>query len=134
MNCFVDTSGLYAVLDRTDAHHKQAKNVWTELCRDRANLVTTNYVLVETLALVQNRLGMDAVRVFHEDICPVLSVQWAGEEVHREGMNGMLDARRRELSLVDCVSFAVMRRMGIKDVFAFDRHFEEQGFVCHPSG
>jgi predicted nucleic acid-binding protein len=38
-------------------------------------------------------------------------------------------ANRRSLSLVDCVSFVVMRQLAIRDAFAFDRHFEEQGFT-----
>ena len=40
----------------------------------------------------------------------------------------MLTAARRRLSLVDCVSFDVMRRLGLNRVFCFDQHFEEQGF------
>lgn len=44
----------------------------------------------------------------------------------------MLAANRRNLSLVDCVSFEVMRDLGVKDVFAFDPHFREHGFTCIP--
>ena len=47
-------------------------------------------------------------------------------------VHGLLDAGRRKLSLVDCLSFAVMREMGIREVFVFDQHFAEQGFRCHP--
>ncbi len=41
----------------------------------------------------------------------------------------MLAANRRQLSLVDCVSFAAMRELGIEHYFAFDQHFDEQGFT-----
>ena len=41
---------------------------------------------------------------------------------------------RRQLSLVDCASFDIMRRLGLRDVFAFDPHFAEQGFRCLPEG
>lgn len=43
-------------------------------------------------------------------------------------------AKRRRLSLVDCVSFALMRRDDIRAAFAFDRDFEEEGFAVVPSG
>lgn len=95
-------------------------------------MVCTNYVLVETFALVQHRLGMEAVRTFQEDILPMLSVGWVGEQDHRAGVTGLLAAGRRRLSLVDCVSFDAMRQAGIKPVFAFDQHFKEQGFDCMP--
>lgn len=44
----------------------------------------------------------------------------------------LLAASRRKLSLVDCVSFEIMRTLGIKTVFAFDLHFAEQGFKSIP--
>jgi predicted nucleic acid-binding protein len=37
-------------------------------------------------------------------------------------------AHRRGLSLVDCTSFAIVRRQAITRAFHFDRHFQEQGF------
>ncbi|MDN5375053.1 MAG: hypothetical protein PWQ39_93 [Thermacetogenium sp.] len=85
-------------------------------------------VLVETYALVQRRLGMDALRAFHEDIVPLLQIEWVGEELHQRGADAVLTANRRNLSLVDCTSFAAMRRLGIKKVFGFDKHFSEQRF------
>ena len=48
------------------------------------------------------------------------------------GMAAVLSAGRRRLSLVDCVSFDVMTRLGIDVCFAFDAHFREQGFRCIP--
>jgi predicted nucleic acid-binding protein len=46
--------------------------------------------------------------------------------------SALLTANRRQLSLVDCVSFEMMRRLGIKTAFTYDRHFSEQGFECLP--
>lgn len=54
------------------------------------------------------------------------------EGLHEKGINAVLSANRRELSLVDCVSFALIHELGIKDAFAFDVHFSEQGVCCHP--
>jgi len=127
MIAFVDTSAFLAVLDGDDRHHAQARRRWKELIEGQSALVCTAYVLVETIALLQSRLGTEAVRVFHEDIAPLLSIEWVDEELHRGGMTALLTASRRNLSLVDCVSFEVMRRRGITTAFAFDRHFREQG-------
>ena len=91
-------------------------------------LVTTSYVLLETCALVQRRLGIDVLRRFCEEIVPILDVEWVGQDQHEAAVTALLAAGRKGLSLVDCVSFSAMRRNGIKDVFAFDPHFEEQGF------
>ncbi len=125
---FVDTSALLAVLDADDRNHPRAKEAWARLLEEDAPAVTTNYVLVETFALVQRRLGLEAVRVLAEDVLPVLAVLWVDEETHRRGLSALLTAGWRELSLVDCVSFEAMRQLGLETAFAFDRHFAEQGF------
>lgn len=129
---YVDTSAFYAVLDADDERHPQAKETWVTLLEGQARLVTTNYVLVETCALLQHRLGLEAVRVFHADVLPVLSLIWVDEDIHRAAASALLTAGRRRLSLVDCVSFEVMRRGGIATAFALDPHFAEQGFSLLP--
>ncbi|KFD42165.1 twitching motility protein PilT [Peptococcaceae bacterium SCADC1_2_3] len=130
MDVYVDTSAFLAVLDADDKNHEQAKKVWKELLTSEVSLICSSYVLVETYALVQNRLGMEATRVFHEDIYHLLQIEWVEKSLHMYGINSVLIANRRSLSLVDCVSFVIMRKMGIKKVFTFDTHFVEQGFEC----
>jgi len=132
MTTFVDTSAFLAVLDADDENHLKAKKRWEELISKESILVCSNYILVETLALIQHRLGMEAVRAFQEDVVPLLTLEWVNEPVHQVGIMGMLASGRKRLSLVDCVSFDIMRRLGIRTVFAFDRHFKEQGFECIP--
>ena len=72
---------------------------------------------------------MAAVRGFQEDILPLITLEFVSPEMHRSGIAALLSASRRSLSLVDCVSFELMRSLGIRSVFAFDNHFKEQGFV-----
>lgn len=132
MNVFVDTSALYAVLDADDQNHQPAKQTWMDLITQEADLVSANYVLLETFALVQHRLGMDAVRTLQEDVVPMLRIEWVTEAHHGIGVAALLTASIRRLSLVDCIAFEIMRRQGIKTAFAFDRHFLQQGFVTIP--
>lgn len=130
MSTFVDTSALMAVLDADDQNHPSARATWENLLSNDRHLLCTNYVLVETFALVQNRLGMEAARTFQEDIVPMLRIEWLDAQSHSASVAALLIAGRRQLSLVDCASFYTMRRLGITSAFAFDQHFEEQGFNC----
>jgi predicted nucleic acid-binding protein len=131
---FADTSALYAVLDADDANHPAAAAQWRRLLQGHLPLSTTSYVLVETAALVQHRLGLEALSVLDQDIVPILHVEWVGQALHAAAMSSVLTVRRRDLSLVDCVSFAAMRERGLSTVFAFDAHFAQQGFRCVPGG
>jgi len=134
LNVFVDTSALVEVIDHDAPRHAAATGEWEAMLRRDDALICTNYVMVETVSLVQRRLGMDAVRLLCADIAPALHVEWIGREVHEDAMTAMLAAGRRKLSLIDCASFVVMRRLGIRGAFAFDSHFEEEGFECLPGG
>ena len=128
MTVFVDTSAFYALLDGDDANHDPATAEWRRLLEDDDLLLTTGFVLVETFALLQHRMGLEAVRAFVEDIYPLLTIEWIAEADFEAGAAGVLSAQRRELSLVDCVSFVLMRRLGIRHAFALDKHFSEEGF------
>ena len=132
MTCFIDTSAFYAVLDGDDRNHAAADAQWTELLRQGVELFTTSYVLVETYALLQHRLGLAAVRTFREDVYPLLHVDWIDRELHDGGTGALLSAQRRQLSLVDCISFESMRRRGVRHAFVFDPHFAKQGFLVLP--
>lgn len=131
---FADTSGLYALLDENDNNHSAGVTFWQSYHQQQTVLVTTNYILLECQALIQRRLGMEAVLDFQTRIVPMLSVDWITESIHKQGVAQMLTANRRQLSLVDCTSFVVMRHLGIDAAFAFDQHFAEQGFRVFPEG
>jgi predicted nucleic acid-binding protein len=128
MTVFVDTSALLALLDADEARHAEAVSVWEQLAASGTRLVTTNYVVVETLAVAQNRLGLGAVRALVGDLLPAMDVFYLDADLHEAATSALVAAGRRSLSLVDCASFAVMRRERLHHAFAFDRHFAELGY------
>ena len=128
MTVFVDTSALLALLDGGDDNHAAAVTAWQGLAAQATLLVTTNYVLVETMAVAQRRLGLEAIRALVGEVIPVLDVVFVDETIHAAAIGALLAAGRRQLSLVDCASFEVMRRASLATAFAYDRHFGDQGF------
>src|SRR5665811_229628 len=130
MTVFVDTSAIYALFDGNDDMNARAAKLWEGLISRQDNLVSTNYVMTELFTLLNQRLGLAAARMFQEDAVPLISIEWVDESLHHAGVAAMLAAGRKKLSLVDCVSFDVMRSLGIRSVCCFDRHFKEQGFDC----
>ncbi|MBK7551773.1 MAG: PIN domain-containing protein [Syntrophaceae bacterium] len=95
MRVFIDTSAFYALLDRDDDNHARARNAWTDILEAGAVAVTSSYVLVETVALMQSRVGMEAVRAFEEAIVPVLHVEYVtGVSIHAPLRRGATPAVR----------------------------------------
>jgi predicted nucleic acid-binding protein len=90
-------------------------------------LVTHNYVHVEADALVRRRLGRDAAADLADRLLPGVTTIWVDESMHRMAAEA-LRAGGGQGSLVDHVSFVVMRKEGISRALAYDRDFEAQGF------
>lgn len=132
MPVFVDTSAMYALLDRRGPEHARASQAWSQLTDELPPLVSTNYVMVEAVALCQRRLGLSAVHELMQVVLQTVTPVWVSQPQHDEAVARLLAANRRELSLVDCVSFAVMDRLGIRRAFTLDEHFRERGFECIP--
>jgi predicted nucleic acid-binding protein len=129
MLVFCDTSALYAVGNRDDESHAIAARVWQQLIADRRfQPITTNYVVVETFSLAHRRRGLQAARAFAEALAESVEIAFVDEGLHQSGTDECLQGRKRNVSLVDYVSFAFMRRHAIRTAFAFDRHFINQGF------
>jgi uncharacterized protein len=128
---FLDTSAIYALADRGDANHKRAVDQLTALLASNERLVTHNYVLTESMALVQHRLGLAAALKLAHD-ASAFDVEWITSVVHDQAVKRLRSTGRRKLSLVDAVSFVVMKARDVSDAFAFDPHFEQAGFRVVP--
>jgi predicted nucleic acid-binding protein len=128
-----DTSGLYALLDRDDGHHKRAAAAWRDLLAFDRRVIAHSFVLLEVWSLVQARLGFEALDVLQRDFLPLLEVHPIAEGLLEKAMARCMAGRRRDLSLTDCVSLEFMHEKAVRSAFAFDRHFLEEGFLL-PGG
>jgi len=97
-------------------------------------LQPTNLMLVETLAVLPRRMGMEVVTAFCQRQLPLVELYAVETPLLLTAIDTWAAARRPDLSLVDVVSFLVMRREGLTHAFTLDPHFAEQGFECIPEG
>lgn len=116
-------------MNADDAFHIKARTLFNALLTNGAELITTNYVVVETIAVLQSRYGMEPVYDFLDGIMPTLQVVWISQSDHQAAEQLLRAVNRRRVSLVDCVSFVIMNKHGINQVFAWDRDFEDFGFT-----
>ena len=121
----VDTSAIYALIDRDDAYHRKAVAILRSLPRRGLVPLLTNFIVAETHALFLSRLGADAARNWLlSQIWPVEPVEPQDEERAKDIIRRYID---KTFSYTDATSFAVMERLGIKEAFAYDPHFQQYG-------
>jgi len=123
---FIDTSALYALLDKSDANHRVAVKFKDSLAHP---LVTSNYITDEIITLAKNRLGYEVAldigqKLWDESITKLIHVTLQDE---RKAWKIFVKYHDKTFSFTDCTSFALMNRVGITEVFAFDDHFMQYG-------
>jgi uncharacterized protein len=125
---FLDTVGLLAVWDIDDQWHTYADGAYRGIVSARQPVVTTTFVLLECG-------NAAARRTYRDDVCELRrTLELRNEVVVPTDDDWAIawDAYERRqaggIGIVDCVSFAVMRRLGIRQAFTNDRHFQEAGF------
>jgi len=126
---FVDTSGFYALLAATDPAHAKVAAAFLQAERENWNLLTTNYVVHESWAIIQNRLGWKALEAFLDVALPLCEVEHVGEAMFALGTARCRQARHRKLSLCDCISFEFIRLRRIGWAIAQDEHFVKEGVM-----
>lgn len=121
----VDTSAVYALIDRDDAYHSKAVSLLRSLPRRGLRPFLTNFIMAETHALFLSRLGPEIARDWLlRQVWPVERVTPQDEGKAKEIIQRYTD---KTFSYTDATSFAVMERLGIREAFAFDPHFRQYG-------
>lgn len=128
--CFVDTSFFKAIIDPKDDFYQEGKEILNKLQREKITLVTSNYVLDESFTLIRKRCGQGMVDKFRKDLSKsamVVTIIRVTVSDEAGAWNWFL-LDWSDLSFTDCVSFAVMKRLEITRVAAFDQDFTRAGF------
>ncbi|RLG28276.1 VapC toxin family PIN domain ribonuclease [Methanosarcinales archaeon] len=123
---FVDTGAWYALPDISDANHRAAAKFKDSLARP---LMTSNYVVDAVITLVRNRLGYKVAidigqKLWGKSIANLIRVMLRDEI---KAWDVFVQYCDKNLSFTDCTSFALVKRIGITAVFAFDEHFKQHG-------
>ncbi len=126
---FVDSSFWIATRMTRDAHHRAAGALLERSGTEQ--LVTSNHIRGETWTFLRRRVGYDSAVHFLDRLAgtPRLHVEFVSEDLEREALEWLRRHDERPYSFVDATSFALMRRLGIRDAFAFDGDFAAAGFV-----
>ncbi|MBM3269533.1 MAG: PIN domain-containing protein [Candidatus Sericytochromatia bacterium] len=128
----VDTSAIVSIIDATDPNHRRAVDFWSQVVDQDLDALTHSYVVSEATSLIQRRHGFSAARFLLDDFLSGVEVHFVDPDLQEAGVTAFLAAGSRSISLVDQVSFALMRQRDIRRAFAFDDDFLKAGFETVP--
>jgi predicted nucleic acid-binding protein len=133
---FVDTSGWYPALVRTNSAHGAVAAALREAVREGRRLVTTNLVVAETHALLLSRVGRRPALDFLKGVGqPPTVIVGADPALEAKALADWIERYEdQDFTFTVAVSFAVMKERGIDRALALDRHFVVAGFALTPGG
>jgi len=131
---FLDTGYVLALELRNDQNHRAASRHWRKMKKRLPPLVTTSYVVAEVVTYFNSRgYHAKAVEVGNRLLkSPSTRCIQVDEGLFTEGWEYFQQHQDKEYSLTDCLSFVVMKRLGITTALAFDQHFVQAGFQKVP--
>jgi len=131
---FVDTSAWYALRDEDDANFDSAKNTLILLLAERPGLITSNHVIGETYTLLRSALGHTQATEFihYTKESRHLERLFTPQELEEEAFQLLAKYKDQDFSFVDATSFVWMKKLELREAFAFDKHFLTAGYVLTP--
>ncbi len=120
---FVDSDAFVGWMVEKDAHHSRANQIFSQLHKKQARMVTNTMVVTETATVLSHHSGQELARTFLDEVIdrgqfPVIPVV---EDLYKETLTIFKKQTKKGTSVTDCANVAVIRRLDIPTIFSFDQ-------------
>lgn len=131
---FVDTAGWMMLADARDPHHARARKARDDWLEGGGHLLSTDFVMDETLTLIRVRLGIDSAERWWDQVAGsrCLHWEWVDSDRAEKARHWFFGWRDKAFSYTDCTSFVVMRERRVRQALTSDHHFAQAGFQLVP--
>jgi predicted nucleic acid-binding protein len=127
---FLDSSFYVSLVIQNDVNHRKAENLAKNI---RIKKITSEDILKETLTIVSQRKGKAAVARFYEDVLEDTEILPITTNRYTAGLQlFMRPTTQKDISLIDCITAALCREIGVKTILTFDRHFRTLDLTVRP--
>ena len=125
---FVDTSYWVGLRFRRDARHEMARDLWIQ---GTGGLLSSDLVMGETWTFLRRRAGHRQAMEFIDAATRLssLTIRHVDEDLQADAWRWLRRHDERPYSFVDATSFAIMRRLRLREALAFDGDFSAAGFI-----
>ncbi|MFN8492700.1 MAG: PIN domain-containing protein [Caldilineaceae bacterium] len=124
---FIDTSGWGCLFDASQSFHEAATTCYRTARSQNRKMVTTNYVLIELVALLTSPIRMPRPTIIDliEGLksSPYVEIVTIDEAIDRDAWQLLRRRPDKQWSWVDCASFVIMQQRVLQEALTTDHHF-----------
>jgi len=122
---------------KDDKYHVPGSTYYRDLLRLRVQLLTSDYVLDETITRLRRDARLEIVEACWQRIKEAqkygyLNVLSVDNSVRDEAFEILRKYREQTFSFTDCTSFVLAQKEQVDEVFSFDDHFRQFGLIIQP--
>lgn len=127
---FVDSFAWIAAINKSDNYHELALKLLEDFLAKQVELITTNYVIIETINALSKAEFRKAVIEFVDKLekSPSVQIIRITDETYNNSWALYQQRMDKDWGITDCTSFEVMKTLNIKRAFTNDKHFEQAGY------
>ncbi len=133
MRLFVDTWGWLTLEDKTELRHQEASACYRERVKTPGSIVTSDFVLDETLSRLFRHRAFDEAWRFARGILDsakrgFIIIEWVTEARFRRAFDLRLKfSDKPRISFTDLTTMIIMKELKLRDVLTADKHFLQAG-------
>lgn len=119
----IDSDAFVGWMVEKDANHQKAEKIFNRLRSEKAKLVTTSLVVIETATVLSHRVGQNLAKTFLDEVVDKggLPVIFLVEDLYNQAVDIFREQTKKGTSVTDCANVAVLRRFSIPAIFSFDK-------------
>jgi len=130
---FIDTGAFLSRFHLRDGKNEISKEIWQKLRDDNRIFITSNHVIDELATLLGRRTGYKfSARKLQKVYSSDIRIERTDKSDELEALDFFEKYADQCVSFTDCLSFVIMQRLKIEQVFTFDKHFKYAGFELVP--
>src|SRR4051794_17961412 len=124
-----DSSGLISLLIESDSNHNAAVKHAATLREDSIRVLIPGELLAETINILGKKFGHDHTAQVVDDLFESAAfLVISTSDLMRKDALSRFRGAPASVSFTDCLVMAIADEYDTKDVFGFDKQFEDAGF------
>ena len=132
LHIFIDSDAFVGLAKQDDTNHDKAIALLQKLSKQEVSLITSNYVIAESITVISQRESHKAAVGFIHQMQSgenIFRVQKADVKLDKKAMDIFEKQTSKSTSFIDCTNMAIMTDLHVGAIFSFDHVYQQNGFT-----